>query len=175
MHISAELIESFPTTYSSWRCAKEHFSIPLEAHHKRSVEQNFCFRPKKFESCNFLISWPILLKLQISASEIKSFRTPCSLSNSSEEKLQFTPFWGGPKTGWSDGLRFGIIQSNNFFVLSPILVKFHIRTRLIESFSMAFRFLCCAKEKLHFTPVHTLHQLKCDEGVFPPLRRVVEF
>ena len=32
-----------------------------------------------------------------------------------------------------------------------------------------------SQEKLHFTPVHTLCQLKCDEALFPPLRRVVEF
>ena len=30
-------------------------------------------------------------------------------------------------------------------------------------------------KKLHFTPVHTLRQLKRDEAQFPPLRRVVEF
>ena len=31
-------------------------------------------------------------------------------------------------------LRAGFMESRNFFVLRPILVKFHIRTRLIESF-----------------------------------------
>ena len=36
-------------------------------------------------------------------------------------------------------------------------------------------FLKCSQEKLHFTPVHTLLQLKRDEELFPPLRRVVEF
>ena len=60
------------------------------------------------------------------------------LSNSGEEKLQFTPFWGGPKRGCSDGLCTGTIESHNFFVLGPILVKFHIRTRLIESFPMVY-------------------------------------
>ena len=53
-----------------------------------------------------------------------SFQTPYGLSNSGELKLQFTPFWGGPKLGCSDGLRAGIIESHNFFVLSLILVKF---------------------------------------------------
>ena len=81
-----------------------------------------------------------------------SFLTPYGLSNSGEEKLQFTPFWGGPKPGCSDGLRAGIIESHNlfvclsagiikshnFFVLGPILVKFHIRTSLIESFPTIF-------------------------------------
>ena len=65
---------------------------------------------------------------------MESFLTPYGLSNSGEEKLQFTPFWGGPKPGWSDSIRAGIIESHNFFVLGPILVKFHVRTRLIESF-----------------------------------------
>ena len=67
-----------------------------------------------------------------------SFLTPYGLSNSGEEKLQFTPFWGGPKPGCSDGLRTGIIESHNFFVFGPILVKFHIQTRLIESFPTMF-------------------------------------
>ena len=63
-----------------------------------------------------------------------SFLTPYGLSNSGQEKWQFTPFWDGPKPVCSDGLRAGTIESHNFFVLGPILVKFHIRTRLIESF-----------------------------------------
>ena len=40
---------------------------------------------------------------------------------------------------------------------------------------MIYRFWKCSQEKLHFTPVHTLRQLKRDEALFPPLRRVVEF
>ena len=70
---------------------------------------------------------------------MESFQTPYGLSNSGEEKLQFTSFWGGLKPGWSDGLRAKIIESHNFFVLGPILVKFHIRTRLIESLTTIFR------------------------------------
>ena len=117
----------------------------------------------------------MLLKLHISASEIERFLTMYGLSNSGQEKLQFTPFWGGPKPGWSDSVRAGSIESHNFFVLRPILVKFHIRPRLIESFPRIFRTWWCAEEKLHFTPVHTLRQLKRDEALFPPLGRVVEF
>ena len=52
-------------------------------------------------------------------------------------------------------LRAGIIESHNFFVLRCILVKFHIRTRLIGSFPSTYRSWSCAEEKLHFTPVHT--------------------
>ena len=65
-----------------------------------------------------------------------------------------------------------------FFVLSPILVKFHIRTHLIESFPTNFRTLWCAEEKLHFTPFHTISHLTPTEAwrrAFPPLGRVAEF
>ena len=63
----------------------------------------------------------------------------------------------------------GFMESHNFFVLHPIRVKFHIQTRLIESFATTYQSWCCAEEQLHFTPVHTLCQLKRDEGQFPPL------
>ena len=106
---------------------------------------------------------------------MESFLTSYGLSNSGQEKLQFTPFWGGPKRVCSDGLRAETIESHNFFVLGPILVKFHIRTRLIESFRTIFRTWWCGEEKLHFTPLHTLRQLKRDEALIPPPRRVVEF
>ena len=39
------------------------------------------------------------------------------MSNSGEEKLQFIPFLGGPKPGYLDRLRVGIIESHNFFCL----------------------------------------------------------
>ena len=66
-------------------------------------------------------------------------------------------------------LRARIIESHNFFVLRRIVVKFHIRTRLIGSFPLTYRSWSWAEEKLHFTPVYTLRQLKRDEGLFPPL------
>ena len=66
-------------------------------------------------------------------------------------------------------LRAGYMESRNFFVLHPIRVKFHIRTWLIESFPTTYWLWWCAEEKWHFTPVHTLRQLKRDEGLFPPL------
>ena len=135
----------------------------------------FCFPPKNWKSCNFFIFWPILLKLQILASEMESFLTPYGLSNSAHEKLQFTPFSGRPKPVYSDGLRAGYIESYNFFVSGPILVKFYIRNRLIESFQTIFPTWWCGEEKFYFTPFHTLHQLKRDEALIPPLGRVVGF
>ena len=95
-----------------------------------------------------------------------SFLTPYGLPNSGKEKLQFTRFWGVPKPGCSNSLRAGFIESHNFFVLGRILVKFHIRTRLIKSFPFTFLSWWCAEEKLHFTPFHTLRQLKRDEARF---------
>ena len=92
-----------------------------------------------------------------------------------KKSCNFTPFFGGSKPGCSDGLFAGFIESHNFFVLGPILVKFHIRTQLIKSFPTMLWTWCCAEEKSHFTPVHTLRQLKRDEALFPPLLRVAEF
>ena len=46
--------------------------------------------------------------------DMYSFQTPYGLSNSGQEKLQFTPFWGGHKPGCSDGLRAGIIEAITF-------------------------------------------------------------
>ena len=66
-------------------------------------------------------------------------------------------------------LRAGFMERRKFFVLRPIWVKFHIRTRLIESFPTTYWLWWSAKEKWHFTPVHTLHQLKRDKALFPPL------
>ena len=66
-------------------------------------------------------------------------------------------------------LRAGFMESRNFFVLRLIRVKFYIWTRLIESFPTTYWLWWCAEEKLHFTPVHTLHHLKRDEALFPPL------
>ena len=75
-------------------------------------------------------------------------------------------------TALNNGLCFEV---HNIFVLGPMLVKFHIRTRLMESFRTIFQTWWCSEEKLHFTPVHTLRQLKRDEALIPPPRRVVEF
>ena len=95
-----------------------------------------------------------------------SFLSPYGLSNSGKEKLQFTPFWGVPKPDCSNSLRAEFIESHNFFVLGPILVKFHIQTRLIQSFPTIFPRWWCGKEKLHFTPFHTLRHLTRDKARF---------
>ena len=74
-----------------------------------------------------------------------------------------------------ENVNFCTLESHNFFVLGPILVKFHIRTRLFESFPQTFRYCWRAEGKLHFTPFHTLRQLKRDKALVSPLQRVTEF
>ena len=81
-------------------------------------------------------------------------------------KIAVHAYLGGLKRVCSDGHCAGTIESHNFFVLGPILVKFHIRTSLIETFRTMFWKWWCAEEKLHFTPFHTLRQLKRDEARF---------
>ena len=104
-----------------------------------------------------------------------SFQTPYSLSDLGEEMLPFTSFWVGLKPAAHTDFVQELSKAITFLVLGPIPVKFHIRTLLIESFPTIFQLWWCAEEKLHFTPVHTLRQLKRDEALFPPLGRIVEF
>ena len=104
-----------------------------------------------------------------------SFLTPYGLSNSGQEKLQFPPFWCGPKPGCLGGFCTGTIENHNFFVLGPILVKFHIRTRLIGGFPTIFRTWWCGGEKSHFTPFHTLRPLKRDDARFHHLGGLQSF
>ena len=104
-----------------------------------------------------------------------SFLTPYGSSKSGQEKLQFTPFWGGPKLGCSDGLCTGTIESHNFFVLGPYPGEISHSNSANRELSNDVSVLVVREEKLHFTPFHTIRQLKRDEALFPPLVRVVEF
>ena len=107
-----------------------------------------------------------MLKLHILASKMDSFLPPYGLWNSSEEKLQFTPFLGWSQAGLLRRPLYRNYRQPYIFVLGPMLVKFHIRTRLIKGFPTIFRTWWCTEEKLHFTPFHTLRQLKRDDARF---------
>ena len=148
-HIRTRLIESFPTIIRTWWCGEEklHFT-PVHS---------LC-QLKRDEGLFSLLGRVVEFRPRYRQIPGRGFF-----------------FGGGPKPGCSDGLCTGTIESHNFFVLGPILVKFHIQTRLIETFRTIFRTWWCGEEKLHFTPFHTLHQLKRDEALIPPLRRVVAF
>ena len=98
------------------------------------------------------------------------------LSNSGEEKLQFTPFLvGRPKPGCSDGVHAGIIESHNFFSLTSYPGEIAHSNSANQELSNEVLDVVVRRRKLHSTPFHTLRQLKCDEALIPPLRRVVEF
>ena len=140
--------------YSPKSCDEEKLSIPLEPQHKAQSSEIFLSFPQKIKGAVVFLSfgqscWNCILKRPRSRAYkcCMACRIPAKKSCSSHL------FWGGPKQGC---FRVRIIESHNFFVLGPILVKFHIRTRLIKSFPSMFRFWCCAEEKLHFTPFHTL-------------------
>ena len=66
---------------------------------------------------------------------MERFLTPYDLSNSGQEKLQFTPFGGGPKPVCSDDLRAGTMESRT------ALERFHLR-RLNREFQQD-----CPKDK----------------------------
>ena len=72
-----------------------------------------------------------------------SFLTPYGLSNSGQEKLQFTPLWGGPSRAAQTAFVPELSKAITFFILGPILVKLHILTRLIESFPMVHGLWSC--------------------------------
>ena len=96
---------------------------------------------------------------------MESFQTPYSLSNSGEEKLQFTPFWGGSKPGCSDSLRAGIIESLNFCLWSYPGDISHLNSPN-EELSNDISDVVVRRKKVALTPFHTLHQLKRDEARF---------
>ena len=147
------------------RCALEKSSIPLDAHHQAQSSKIFLFSAKKIKRAVifYLLANPAktgYLNIRDEKLSNAVWRIPAKKTCSSHL------LGGGPKPGCSDGLFTGIIESHNFFVFGPMLVKFHIRTRLIESFPTIFRSWWCTEEKLHFTPFHTLRQLKRDEARF---------
>ena len=117
-------------------------SIPLEAHHKAQSSGIFLsFQAKKTDKAVVFIFWPIMLKLHIYAFEIESFPTTVWLVKVSQRKVVVHTFlWVA--TGHC--LHAGIIKSHNFFVLHDIRVNFHIRTRLIKSFSTIYWSWWCA-------------------------------
>ena len=50
MHISIQLIQSYPREYDWWTCGKEKLSIPLEVHHKAQLSNIFLsFQARKLK------------------------------------------------------------------------------------------------------------------------------
>ena len=99
---------------------------------------------------------------------------PYDLSNSSKEKLQFTPFWGGSKPGCSDGFHAGIMQSHNFFCLRSYPGEIsHSNSPHEELSDISDMVMRRRKGALHTSSHLTL--IEGGRSTVPPLRRVVEF
>ena len=176
MHISNQIIDSFPLTYSPKSCDKEKLSIPLEAHHKAQSSEIFLsFQQKKLKELK--IFYLLTNHAETAYLSVRNGKlcNAVRLVEFRPRKVAVHTFWGWSQARMLRRPSRRTIESHNFFVLAPILVKFHVRTRLIESFRTIFRTWWCGEEKLPFTPVHTLRQLKRDEALIPPLGRVVEF
>ena len=144
-------------------------------HHKAQSSDIFLsFQGKKIKRAVIFLSfgqscWNCILKLPTSRAFEQRMTCPSEAKKSCGSHLLGV----GPGEADKIALVQELSKAITFFVLGPILVKFYIRTRLSESFLMMNRFWKFSQEKLHFTPVHTLRQLKHDEVLFPPLRRVV--
>ena len=153
MHISTQQIQSYPREYGWWSCGKEKLSVPLEAHHKAQSSEIFLFSGKNLKRA-------VIFYLLVNPAETAYLSCRDRELSNDVRRVEFrrrkvvvhTFLWVVP----GHCLRAGFMESRNFFVLRPIRVKFHIRTRLIESFPTTYWLWWCAEEKLHFTPVHTL-------------------
>ena len=82
--------------------------------------------------------------------------------------IDWDKWWFTPFCGWSQATAF-MRELSKAITFCLTSYQFHIRTRLIGRFPLMYRSWSCAEEKLNSTPVHTLRQLKRDEGLFPPL------
>ena len=126
----------------------------------------FCFLPRNWKSCNFLNLLANPAETAYLSIQHQVLSNAVWLVEFRRRKVVVHTFlWVVP----GHCLCVGFLESRNFFVLRSIRVKFHIRTRLIQSFLTTYWLWWYAEDKLHFTPVHTLCQLKRDEGLFPPL------
>ena len=97
---------------------------------------------------------------------MESFQTPTAFRIPATKSCSSHLLGVFPSRAAQTGFALDLSKAITFFVLCPILVKFQIRTRLIESFPTIFRTWWCAEEKLHFTPFPILRQLKRDEARF---------
>ena len=155
----------------------KHHTIPLPSRGApwNSVERNFSVFRQKIQRAVIFYLFANPAETAYLGAEMDSFLTPYSLSNSGQEELQFTPFWGGPKRVCSDGLRAGTIESHNFFVLCPILVKFHIRNSPNQELSNDLSDVVVRRRKVALHTISHLTPTEAWQSAFPPLGRVVEF
>ena len=168
LHI-ARLIERLAMTYGAKSGDKEKLSILLEAHHKAQSSEIFLHFPPKIKRAVIFYLLPNPTEPAYLSFRDRELSNMVWLVQFRRRKVAVHTI-----LGWSqaDMLRRPSrrnYRNHNFFVLGPILVKFHIWTRLIEGFPTIFRTWWCAEVKLHFTPFHTLCHLKHDKALLSPL------
>ena len=106
---------------------------------------------------------------------MESFLTPYGLSNSGQEKLQFSPFWGGPKPGCSDGLCAGTIESQNFFYLRSYPAEISHSNLPNRELSNDLSDVVVHQRKVALHTSSHFTQIEASQSAVPPLGRVVEF
>ena len=165
MHISTQLIQIYPREYGWWSCGKEKLSIPLEAHHKAQLSKIFKFSGKKSKELEFVYLLANPVETAYSASKIKSFPSTNDLSKCGKESGSSHLFGVGPGEADKTTLVQELSKAIIFCLRSYPCKISHSNSANQE---LSYRSRWCAEEKLHFTPGHTLRQLKRDEGLFPP-------
>ena len=120
MHISAQLIESYPREYGLWSWAKEKLLIPLEVHDKAQWSEIFLsFRAKKVKELYFLSfgpsCWNCIFKLLSSRALQRRTACPSAAKKSCGSHL----FWVGP--GEADETAFVLELSKAITFLSFVV------------------------------------------------------
>ena len=97
MHISAQLIESYPRENGLLSCAKEKLSIPLEAHEKTQSSEIFLsFQAKKLKSFNFLYFGPSCWNRIFKLTRSRAFNDILLVEVRPRKVAVHTFFWVGP-------------------------------------------------------------------------------
>ena len=97
MHISAQLIESYPREYGSWSWAEEKLLIPLEAHDKARSSKIFLnFRAKKFNKLFFLSFGPSCWNCTFKLPRSRAFQRRTACPSAAKKSCGSHLFWVGP-------------------------------------------------------------------------------
>ena len=110
-------ILKFEKHVGSWSSGKEKLPTRLEAHHKAQWSEIFLSFQEKLKTAVIFYLFANDVETAYLSFRDRELSKDVRLVELRRIKLQFTPFWGGPKLGCSDSLRAGIIESHNFFFL----------------------------------------------------------
>ena len=101
MHISTQLIQSYPREYDWWSCGEEKLSIPPEAHHKAQSSNVFLsFQAKKQKTCNFLSFGQSCLNCIFKLQRSTAFELHMTCSSAAKKSCGSHVFGVQPRRGW---------------------------------------------------------------------------